>query len=228
MTTFIPICKCTKMCTWRIALVLLFSIILLEQLRAQSVTPNAPTGCTPENTFIVMNLAGAGANGTSIKIIPLASPTTMYTKTCFLGSSTPVIDAGEGVAFDPSRNRLYVARYNERTITILNATTGEIVRTISTAPFAPLDVDVSVDGSRIYVNLYNHITAYDVTTGAKVASTEPAPGLSGSIPGGGWGLSVNPVTGNVYVSQPWTSTEPAAIFIHNPTTLALVGTITPP
>lgn len=132
---------------------------------AEANEPAAPTGKAPTADRVVIDHRGVAVTGTVTRV------------DLRTGQASAPIQTGlhpTGLAWDEPRARLYVANGNSDAISVIDTSSGRLVRTDSIRPFgtaakgsAPLAVAVSPDGRRVYAACggINAVAVLEAATG---------------------------------------------------------------
>ncbi len=99
------------------------------------------------------------------------------------------------MAVNTTTNKIYVANFRNGTLSVINGTTGTVVKTISFAPYGePTYVVVNETTNRIYVPLHKdgRLAVIRGDTDSLVTSIE--------VGEGAFGVAVDPILNRIYVS----------------------------
>lgn len=86
------------------------------------------------------------------------------TRTRTLDGFIPTGSAPTGVAFSPDGSRAYVANQLDNNVSVIDVASSQVVATISTGGLSTFAVQVSLDGSRLFIGT-NGTTVFIVDTG---------------------------------------------------------------
>jgi YVTN family beta-propeller protein len=86
------------------------------------------------------------------------------TKTRTVDGFIPTGSAPTGVAFSPDGSRAYVANQLDNNVSVINVATSQVITNISTGGASTFAVQVSLDGSRLFIGT-NGTTVFIVDTG---------------------------------------------------------------
>jgi YVTN family beta-propeller protein len=109
--------------------------------------------------------------------------------------SIPVGHEPFGVAVNTTTNKIYVANYRSDTLSVINGSTGTVIKTISFAPFGePTYVAVNRTTNRIYVPLHKggRLAVISGYTDSLITTVE--------VGGGAFGVAIDPIFNRIYVS----------------------------
>ena len=118
---------------------------------------------------------------------------------------------GQGMAFDDANGYAYIAEPNGDIVRI-NRITGEQT-TVYNPGYGAFDLSISPDGSVLYMTGPTGLDMIDAATGTLLGYLDPAD-FAGGPDGHVWGVDVNPLTGEVYVTRGFQGSDPTtgAIF----------------
>jgi DNA-binding beta-propeller fold protein YncE len=124
------------------------------------------------------------------------------------------------VAYNPTADKIYVAGYQDGSITIVNAATWSVITTLTHQEIVePADIVVNPVTNKVYVSNHNHGAPYGWVTVIDGNTNQ----VLRSIPLGGdlYGIAVDSVHNRVYV----TSISAARLYVINGSTDTRVGDI---
>ena len=179
-----------------------------------TATYAAPTSCTVTTPFTCPGPAYLFLTdyntGNHIFDLATANPA----NSCLEGKDAGF---GEGVVIDYANNFVYVAK-SYGAITKYNGSDGNVITTFNVlSNYSPQDVALSPDGQFLYIATIDNggLLKYK-TDGTFVSQTLLGTAL--------WGVGVNPVSGNVFVTSNWNKDNGNSNIIEiNPVTMTVVN-----
>jgi YVTN family beta-propeller protein len=119
------------------------------------------------------------------------------------------VAAAYDVAVSPDGSRIYVSQYDEGTLSVIDATTNDIVSTIAVSG-SPYAIAVTPDGSRVYLTDFNGGVAVIDTATNTIAETLNVGG------GQKWDIAITRDGSTAYVVQNNTVSQVSVIHIEAP------------
>ncbi len=118
-----------------------------------------------------------------------------------------------GIAANPNNNRIYVANFDSKSVSVIDGSSNAVIETVDVGA-NPAFVAIDSSTNMVYVSLY---------TGAKVVVIDPSNQVVASLPTGNdpYGMAVNPFTHRLYV----TTRDVFTITIFDTETFAQVGKV---
>ena len=159
---------------------------------------NAPANCACNTsiTLLVGDLLQSGGGSIHTFIFDPTTPTM-----CNAAS----LPGGEGMSVDYTNGFIYIVDATNSQILKYDIATETYSVLSATLPCWSYDLDLSNDGQYLYVTCTSQIYKVNTSTGAVVASlSETAFSGSNNL----WGVAVDPVTGNVYVTRGFNGSSP--------------------
>ena len=133
---------------------------------------SCPTTPTHPGGTIVDQVTTPGAWGIAVRDDGLAYFTAVFiggvgitsTKTKTFDGFIPTGSVPTGIAFSPDGAKAYVANQLDNNVSVINVATAQVIATISTGDFATFAVQVSLDGSRLFIGTNGNVV-FIVDTG---------------------------------------------------------------
>ena len=127
------------------------------------------TGLPPRGNVLLFGGCGDPAN---VCAGPVADTWTLgVSSTPFTNATLPVGSSPKGVLYDATRNQVYVANYGSQSVSVLDASTGQVIGTIPTHEYA-WQLAYDPVNERLYVanDFTNRLTVIDTRTDSVVGS----------------------------------------------------------
>ena len=168
--------------------------------------PPCSTGCYPQKAhptgMIIQTMPAPKAAGVAVRDDGLTYFTDLFggqvgiTNT-FARTMSGFIPAGSlptGIAFSPDGSRAYAANQGDNTVTVIDVGTGQVAGSVSTGISSPFSVQVSPDGTQLYVG-NNDNTLMVVSTQTLQITKTLTVGLATN------GFAVDPAGRRLYASH---------------------------
>ena len=179
---------------WRVYSFLLLAagLTLFIVACGDDATPTPTQAPAATSTPTPTQAPAATSTPTPTRASPTAAPDEGLTTVI---ATVPVGDVPQGVGVNPTTNRVYVANFDDDTVSVIDGATNAVIATIPGGVSGPHDVGVNPTTDRVYVaNLRGTVSTIDGATNAVIATV--------SVGGpSNYHVRVNPSTNRVYVTN---------------------------
>ena len=128
-------------------------------------------------------------------------------------------DTPEGVDVNPLTNKVYVANFNDDTVSVIDGATDTIMSTVNVGDL-PINIGVNSKTNTIFVGnlLDDTVSVIDGATDTVVGTIK---GIFRPT-----AIGVNPSTNKIYVSSAWNLTAGKEVFVIDGATNSIINTVT--